>query len=124
MGGTRVQRTRAALGLSLCTVLVVAFVIRAHPHDEPEIFDATGVLTKVDAVNQIIEMDTIDRQTKARRNLLLFVDPKVNIRNGKTRLSLADLRHGQRVRCRVVRRHQEGRDHRERLVVFEIHTMA
>jgi hypothetical protein len=92
----------------------------AHPHDEPEILDVKGILTKVDVVNQIVEVDTIDNKTKARRNLLLFVDRKVKIRNSKTRLALGDLQPGQRVTCRVERRHQAGREDRERLTVFEI----
>lgn len=30
----------------------------AHPHDEPDIFEVKGTLTKVDFVNGVIEIDT------------------------------------------------------------------
>ena len=104
----------------VCAVLVLASTPKAHPHDEPEIFDVKGTLSKVDLANQIVEVDTIDSRTKARRNLLLFVDRKVKIRNGKTRMALGELQPGQRVTCTVERQHQEGREDRERLTVFEI----
>jgi hypothetical protein len=96
----------------------------AHPHDEPDIFEVKGTLTKVDFVNGVIEIDTIDRATKAARNMLLFVDRKVKIRNGKVRVELAGLQRGQRVTCSVERQHQEGREDRERLTVFEIRVDA
>jgi hypothetical protein len=116
---------RQTLSLTLfmawvCAVFVLASTSRAHPHDEPEIYEVKGTLTKVDLVNQIIEVDTIDTRTKTPRNLLLFVDRKVKIRNGKTHVKFAELHRGQRVLCTVERKHQEGREDRERLTVFEI----
>jgi hypothetical protein len=94
---------------------------RAHPHgDEPEFFEARGMLTKVDVANRVIEIDVVDNETKATRNLLLFVDPKVKIRNGNVRVELASLQRGQRVRCMVERRHPEGREDLLRAIVFEI----
>jgi hypothetical protein len=64
---------------------------KAHPHDEPEILDVKSILITVDIANQIVEVDTIDNKPNARRNLLLFADRKVNIRDRKTRIALADL---------------------------------
>ena len=77
-------------------------------------------MTKVDVANQIVEIDVVDNKTKATRNLLLFVDPKVKIRNGRVRVELESLQRGQRVRCMVERRHPEGREDLARLIVFEI----
>ena len=90
----------------------------AHPHDEPETFVLKGTLTKVDAVNRAIELDTIDRETKAVRNMLLFVDRNVKLRQGKARMTLGELKPGQRVTCVVERDHREGA--RDRLTAFEI----
>ena len=105
----------------LYLVLVLASAsLRAHPHDEPEIFEVKGTLTKVDVVNRIVELDTFDSRTKITRNLLFFVDGRIKIRNGKVRVELAQLKPGQRVTCTVERKHQEGREDRERLTVFEI----
>jgi hypothetical protein len=90
----------------------------AHPHDEPETLILKGTLTKVDAVNRAIELDTVNRRTKAVRNMLLFVDAKVKLRQGKARMALGELRPGQRVTCIVERDHNEGGG--DRLVAFEI----
>jgi hypothetical protein len=104
-----------------CGAIFLASVSSAaHPHDEAEIFQVTGIVTTVDVVNRIIAVDTVDKTTKTSRNLLFFVDPKIRIRNGKTRVGLAELQPGRRVTCIVERQHQEGRDDRHRLVVFEI----
>ena len=92
--------------------------LKAHPHDELETFEVKGTLSKVDVMNRAIEVDTVDRATKAPRNLVLFVDKKVKIRNGKARLELAQLQQGQRVTCSVERAHHDGQD--DRLTVFEI----
>ena len=116
----RLARSVALLIFSAVAILALSSTPKAHPHDEPEIFDVKGTLTKVDLVNQVVEVDTIDSKTKARRNLLLFVDRKAKISNGKTRMALGELQPGQRVTCAVERKHQEGREDRERLTVFQI----
>jgi hypothetical protein len=109
------------LGL-LCCACVIVFMAaspRAHPHgDEPDHFDLKGVLTKIDVVNRTIELDTIDPSTKAPRNMLLFVDKKVKLRQGRARVELGALAPGQRVTCTVERVHNEGG--RDRLTAFEI----
>lgn len=117
------HRDMRALPFIWClgAVLVLASTpSKAHPHDEPEAFQVKGTLTKVDVVNGIIEVDTVDNRTKTPRNLLFFVDRNMEIRNGKARVQLAELQPGQRVTCTIERRHQEGREDRERLTVFEI----
>jgi hypothetical protein len=109
------------LRLMWCTFATVALLwasSSAHPHDEPETLILKGTLAKIDGVNRAIELDTIDRKTKATRNILLFVDAKVKIRQGKARMTLEQLRPGQRVTCVVERDHKDGGG--ERLVAFEI----
>src|SRR5262245_6570095 len=108
------------LSFAALMVLVSATPSVSHPHDDPEIFDARGTLTKVDLARQFIEVDVVDNKTKVTRNQLFFVDPRVNIRAGKTRLRITDLRAGQRGQVSVMRLHEEGREDVERLVVFEI----
>jgi hypothetical protein len=104
-----------------CAVLAVAAAwLRAHPHDEPEIFEVRGSLAKVDSVNRAVEVDVVDSKGGPPRSLLLFVEAKAKIQGGKARLNLADLQKGQRVICAVERRHPPGRDDLERLIVFEI----
>jgi hypothetical protein len=50
--------------------------------------------------------------------MLLFVDAKVKLRNGKARMTLGELKRGQRVTCVVERDHGDGGG--ERLTAFEI----
>lgn len=83
----------ALMTLSVCSPAI------GHPHVEREILLFTGTITKVDAVGRTIEIDTIDPRTKRPINVLLFLDKKVKIRNGKARLAVADLRMGDRVTC-------------------------
>jgi hypothetical protein len=114
---TRPQLTRV-MGLAWVMVGLLSVSARTHPHDEREIFTLKGTLTKVDAVTRAIEMDTFDSKTKTSRNLLLFVDRKVKLRNGKARMNLEELTPGQRVTCEVERNHKEDRS--EQLTAFEI----
>lgn len=114
-------RSPRSLGWWLFAGLILASPSpQAHPHDEPEIFEIKGTLTRVDVVNRAIELDTIDPSSRTRRNMLFFVDRKAKIRRGKARLDLAALQPGRRVTCTVERKFQEGRQDRERLTVFEI----
>ena len=104
-----------------CACAMVALVsasFSAHPHDEPETLVLKGTLTKIDAVNRAIELDTVDPDTTTPRNMLLFVDAKVKVRQGKTRMTLGELRPGQRVTCVAERDHKDGQG--ERLTAFEI----
>ena len=89
-----------------------------HPHDEREILEVKGTVTKVDLVNRVLEVDIFDRTTQTTRSMLLVIDKKVKIRNGKRRIELAALPLGQRVTCSVEREHLEGRG--PRLTVFDI----
>jgi hypothetical protein len=105
----------------MCAALSLASLsVYAHPHDEPEIFQVKGTLTGIDALNYAIAIDTIDPTTRARRNILFLVDKKAKIRNAKTRVDLTALRPGQQVICMAERTFQEGRQDRERVIVFEI----
>jgi hypothetical protein len=119
-GNGAVKRVQAIrLIWSACAMLaLICASSSAHPHDEPETLILKGTLTKVDAINRAIELDTVDRKTKAVRNMLLFVDAKVKLRQGKTRINLGELRPGQLVTCIVERDHKEGGG--ERLTAFEI----
>ena len=54
--------------------------------------------------------------------MLLFVEAKAKLRNGKARISLVELKPGQRVTCEVERNHKE--DGSERLLAFEIRLEA
>ena len=100
------------------TMALMSASPRSHPHDELEIVTVSGTLTKVDAVNRAIELDIFNSKTKTTRNMLLFVEAKAKLRNGKARITLVELKPGQRVRCEVERNHKE--DGSERLIAFEI----
>jgi hypothetical protein len=100
------------------TVALMSASPRSHPHDELEIFAVRGTLTKVDAVNRAIELDIFDSKTKTTRSMQLFVEAKAKLRNGRARITLAELKPGQRVRCEVERNHKE--DGSERLIAFDI----
>ena len=107
--------------LMWCAWMLMVFAsasVAAHPHHEPEIFVLWGTLTKVDLVNKAIELDTFDPTTRAPRNLLLFLDKKVKLRNGKAKLDVTELKPGQRVICTVEREPDEGGA--DRMVAFEI----
>jgi hypothetical protein len=80
----------------------------------------TGTLTRVDAVNGIVEIDSVEGPTKTRRHWLLFVDARTKVLRGAARVALAKLRLGRRVTCKVVQQQQAGREDRERLIVSEI----
>lgn len=101
--------------------LLVALVVGAgnpHPHIEREIFDLDGTITKIDAVNRAVELDAIDQHTKQPRNLLLFLDKKVKLLNGKAKVDLSAFKPGQRVNCTVERTHDAAEV--ERLVALAI----
>lgn len=106
------------IGHACALVALMPASLRAHPHDEPDIFTLKGMLTKVDVINRAIEVDTFDSKTKTSRNVLLLVDRKAKLRNGKARMNLEELNPGQQVRCEVERNHKE--DGSERLTAFEI----
>jgi hypothetical protein len=59
---------------SAALLAITSISSRAHPHDEPEIFQVKGTLTNVDAVNRAIEVDAIESSGRPPRNVLLFVD--------------------------------------------------
>lgn len=104
-----------------CAAVILTLVSQsalAHPDDEHEVFVLKGTLTKVDAVNHAIELDTIDPRTKTPRNFLVFVDRKAKLRHGAAKVTPADLQAGQRVTLTVENQHTTaGAD---RLVAFEI----
>jgi len=89
---------------------------QAHPHNENTIVFLTGTLVNVDLKTQTIQVHGFDRETKSTRTLVLFVDPKIKLKQGKRRLALSDLTAGQSVACTAERE----LDHDSRLVVFEI----
>ena len=104
-----------------CACVMVALapaLAGTHPHDEPEIYTLKGTVTKVDVANRAFELDTLDPETKAPRNLLLFVDARARLRNGKAPLNLVDLRPGHRLRATVERQHDETG--RERWRAFQV----
>jgi len=117
----RLARTAFAAAWTICAALGLAsLAIEAHPHDEPEIFTLKGTLTKADVVNRAIELDTIDPDSRMRRNMLFFVDRKAKVLNGQARIDLQALQVGQRIICIIERQFLEGRQDRERVMVFEI----
>jgi hypothetical protein len=61
-------------------------------------------------------------RTKAGQNLLLFLDKKAKVRNGKSRMDVAELKAGQQLRCTVGRMHQDGKA--DRLIAFEVQLLA
>ena len=104
-----------------CVILLsvlVALPAIGHPHHERQIIVLRGTVTKVDSVNRAIELDTIDPGSKRPRNLLLFLDKKVKLRRGKTRMGLSDLKVGQQVDSTVELTHDEADT--ERFVALEI----
>jgi hypothetical protein len=104
--------------LLLCLVCAVAWasVVSGHPHGPDTTVIYTGKLTKVDLEKQIIELDTVDPKTLTAINVLLFVEPKAKLRQGKRRIVLSDLGAGQRVTCVAEREEDTG----NRLVAFDI----
>ena len=101
-------------------ILLATGVAVAHPHDEAEIFTFKGTLTRIDAVKRAIELDTIDPWSKKPRNLLLFVEAKAKLRDGKARVALSSLQPGQRVI--VVAEVQHTQAGADRLLAFDITT--
>jgi hypothetical protein len=104
-----------------CAFLLTAVLAAAgniHPHNEREILDLQGTITKVDAVNRAVELDAVDPRTKQVRNLLLVLDKKVKLRNGKAKVELASFKPGQRVNCTVERTYDDADV--ERLVALSI----
>jgi hypothetical protein len=118
--GVPVVTRVAPVFAAVCGALVLGLCsLAAHPHDdEPEIVDVRGTLTRIDAVHNTVEVDTVDPRTRAIRNQLLFVDRRAKIRNGKVRISLAELQPGQSVACVVERQRRPGQE--DRLLAFEI----
>jgi hypothetical protein len=112
------RRLALLLGAACGVVILASVVPAAHPHDELDLFDARGTLTKIDLVNNVIEVDTIDARTKIVRNELFRLDRRTKIRNGRARLQLANLQAGQRVVCVVERFHRDGQ--KDRLIALEI----
>ena len=112
------QRQRRSLRLISCllAVLVLASTAsKAHPHDEQDIFEVKGILTRVDLGEPDRRGGYVRQQNQNDSKVLFFVDRKIKIRNGRTRMDLAQLEGGQRVICTVERQHQEGREDCERL---------
>jgi hypothetical protein len=105
------------------TLVLVLFVAslpsEGHPHGA-DTFDVAGTLTRVDAANRIVEIDTVAGIGSPSRHLLLFVAFKAAIRAGGKDTTLLRLRKGERVVCTVRRQQQPGREDRERLTVLEI----
>src|SRR5215203_6485845 len=90
--------------------------LQAHPHEKDTIMVFTGTLDRVDLKTQTIELDTIDADTRQARNVLMFVDRKAKLRQGKKRIALADLTVGRRAVCTAERDVHDD----SRLVVFDI----
>ena len=107
---------------NLCGILAIVAVLawpaltQAHPHNENPIVTLTGALTVVDLKTQTIQMTALDPETKSTRTMVLFLDPKIKVRNGKRPMAIAELAAGDRVRCMAERE----LDHDSRLVAFEI----
>jgi hypothetical protein len=120
--GVAAERPPRALWCASLILVLAAASASGHPHDDPETFVLRGTLTKVDLVNQAIEMDIITPKMKAGQNLLLFLDKKAKIRNGKARMDVAELKASQQVRCTVERMHQDGKA--DRLIAFEVQLLA
>jgi hypothetical protein len=106
------------LGCVLVMGLLVSTVASGHPHEERQILRLRGALTKVDAVNRTVELDTVDPNTKRPRNLLLFLDKKVKLRRGKAKIELADLKPGHKVSSMVELTTDDEQS--ERFVALEI----
>jgi hypothetical protein len=105
--------------MCLAAAFLYASVVGAHPHGPDSTVYLTGTLTKVDLELGAIEVDTIDKRTLTKANVLLFVEKKARLRHGKRRLTLADLSPGQQVSC-VAEREE---DNYGRLVAFDIRVL-
>jgi hypothetical protein len=92
--------------------------VHGHPDHERLIVQLRGTLTKIDAVNRVIEMDSVDPRTRRARNLLIFLDKKVKLRRGKAKITVSDLKVGQQVDSTVEVTHDEA--DAERFVALEI----
>lgn len=110
-GTTMTRREPCYCSRVACFCLVIAMVVGAgslHPHVERDIFDLNGTITRIDALNRTLEVDTVDPGTKQTRNVLLFLDGKVKLRSGKMKVDLSAFRPGQRVNCTVERTHDDA----------------
>ncbi|MGE0704696.1 MAG: hypothetical protein AB7P22_12255 [Vicinamibacterales bacterium] len=99
-----------AIWIACATLLLTMASLTAHPHDEPEIFVLRGTVTKVDATNRAFELDTVDPHSRAPRNILIVLDRRAQIKQGKSRLQVSDVSVGQRVTCTVEYREVDGRE--------------
>ena len=113
------------VAVRIAVLLVVALVACgapswAHPHPGDVVTDTLrGRVSEVDLEHRTVAVAMLDRKTKQPRNVLLFVDPKVKITQGKTKLSLMELPSGQAVICEVEVELNE-RGEQTRLIAFEI----
>lgn len=107
-----------ARGLVALLLILIAGPVAAHPDDDPEIVTFKGTLTRVDAANRALELDTVDPRTKSARNVLVFVEGKAKLRDGKARVELSALQPGQRIIVVAEARHTETGA--ERLIAFDV----
>jgi hypothetical protein len=66
--------------MCLAAAFLYASVVGAHPHGPDSTVYLTGTLTKVDLELGAIEVDTIDKRTLTKANVLLFVEKKARLR--------------------------------------------
>src|SRR5262249_47922331 len=93
---------RAVAFVAVMACLIGQAPLSAHPHPGDVLTDTLrGRVSQVDLEHRTVAIDTLDRKTKKPRNYLLFLDPKVKITRGKTKLSAAELPPGQAVVCEV-----------------------
>lgn len=68
-----------------------------HPHGPDSEVYFSGALKSVDLEAGTLVVDAVDPRTFARDNVRVFLRKDVTVRQGKRRLSVADLEPGQRL---------------------------
>lgn len=101
---------------AIVALMAMAGGVSAHPHDEDTIVMMSGTLTKVDLEKGYITIDTLDKMTRAPKNVLMFLAEKPKLKWGKRKLAAADLVPGQKVTCIA----EIELDKESRLVAFEV----
>jgi hypothetical protein len=108
----------ARLWVVVVLLVVASVTAAAHPDDENQVVTFKGTLTRVDVANRALELDTVDPRTKNIRNVLVFVEGKAKLRDGKARIELSALQPGHRIVVIAEVRHTDAGA--ERLIAFDL----
>ncbi len=87
---------KAILAIVLASFVAWPVAIGDHPgHGEIKVMAGKVIVIQADR----IQIEFFDRTSFSTKSAWLFVDDKTKVTNGKTRLSLTDLKLGQEIDC-------------------------